>query len=232
MKKVAVIQSNYIPWKGYFDIINMVDDFILYDDVQFTKNDWRNRNKIKTQNGTMWVTIPVAHSTNQKINEIYVTSNLWRKKHWTAIEQSYSKARYFRDYKDAFKELYVANAEENLSRINFSFISLINEILGIKTTLHSSEEFNLTGARLERLLNLLEQAEATEYISGPSAKDYINEAEFEKRNIRMTWIDYQNYPPYRQLFPPFDHAVSVIDLIFNEGPEAPRYMKSFNSKPA
>jgi hypothetical protein len=227
MKKIAILQSNYIPWKGYFDMINSVDEFILYDTAQFTKNDWRNRNKIKTHNGINWLTIPVKHSISQKINEIQVLNDLWKIKHWKTISQSYSKSIFFKDYKTLFKDLYLNISETFLSKINYNFICEINKILGIKTKISWSTDYDLIGGKTERLVDLCKQAQATEYITGPAAKSYINEKMFLSEDIKITWMDYSGYPEYNQLFPHFEHGVSILDLIFNEGPNAAKYMKSF-----
>ena len=230
-KKVAILQSSYIPWKGYFDIINMVDEFILYDDVQYTKNDWRNRNNIKTQKGTQWITIPV-HQKNlsQKIFETKTANNLWRKKHWKNISQWYSKADFFMSYKEIFKNLYLGGDEEFLSKINHMFITSINNILGINTRISWSSDYRLVGDKTERLAELCRQAGATEYISGPSAKEYMNERLFQENGIKLTYMDYTGYPEYNQLFAPFKHEVSIIDLILNEGPNAKNFMKSFKQE--
>ena len=142
-KKIAILQSNYIPWKGYFDLINMVDEFILFDTVQYTKSDWRNRNKIKTSQGLNWITIPVFHSISQTIKDIKTTNNQWRKKHWKTITQSYSKSEYFKEYKDIFEDLYLNNNDEYLSQINYKFILTICKILGITTSIRWSNEFKL-----------------------------------------------------------------------------------------
>jgi hypothetical protein len=227
MKKIAILQSNYIPWKGYFDMINSVDEFILYDTVQFTKNDWRNRNKIKTQNGINWITIPVKHSISQKIKEIQVFNDQWKIKHWKTISQAYSKSAFFKDYETILKNLYLNVNEVFLSKINHYFICELNKILGIKTKISWSSDYELIGEKSERLLNICKQAGATEYISGPAAKCYLNEEIFQKENIKVKWMDYSGYPEYNQLFPPFEHGVSILDLIFNEGPNATKFMKSY-----
>lgn len=229
-KKVAIVQSNYIPWKGYFDLINLVDEFILYDDMQYTRRDWRNRNKIITPNGLLWLTIPVATrgKYNQKISDTMVSEKDWGKKHWKTICCFYSKAKYFKEYKHCFEVLYLENNTEYLSLINFDFITLINKLLGIKTKISWSSEYHLKEDKARRLISLCKQVNATEYISGPLAKDYIQEGLFNEERITLTWMDYSGYPEYRQLYPPFKHGVSIIDLIFNEGPEATRYMKSFS----
>ena len=176
MKKVAILQSNYIPWKGYFDLINMVDEFIFYDEVQYTKNDWRNRNKIKTPQGIQWLTIPVRQeSLDQKIKDTKISDKKWNIKHWRTISQNYSKSKYFKDYKDIFEELYLKCDEEYLSQINYKFITTINEILEIKTKLRWSSEFELVDGQTEKLLGICKDCNADIYLSGPAAKDYFNE---------------------------------------------------------
>ena len=226
-KKIAILQSNYIPWKGYFDIINSVDEFIIYDDVQYTKNDWRNRNKIKTENGLQWIAIPVRHTSSLKIKDVKVVNNHWRKKHWNSLVVNYSKAKYFKEYKEQFEHIYLSNTSLYLSEINFDFFELINRILGIKTKIKWSMDFNLHGDKMERLINLCKQTDATEYLSGPAAKDYIDEKLFMDNEIKLTWMNYNNYPVYNQLWPPLEHGVSIVDLLFNEGPNSKTFMKSF-----
>lgn len=189
MKKIAILQSNYIPWKGYFDLINMVDEFIFYDEVQYTKNDWRNRNKIKTPQGIQWLTIPVRQENlEQKIKDTKITDKKWNIKHWRTISQNYSKAKYFKDYKDIFEELYLTCDEEYLSQINYKFITTINEILEIKTKLRWSSEFELVDGQTEKLLGICKDCNADIYLSGPAAKDYFNEELAKQENIQVEWI--------------------------------------------
>lgn len=227
MKKIAILQSNYIPWKGYFDIINIVDEFILYDEVQYTKNDWRNRNKIKTSQGVQWLTIPARQERlEQKINETKITDKKWNIKHWRVIYQNYTKAKYFKEYKDIFEELYLGCDEEYLSQINYKFIVAICEILGITTKIRWSSEFKLVDGQTEKLLGICKDCNANIYISGPAAKDYFDEELAKKKCIKVEWMDYSGYQKYEQLFPPFEHSVSILDLIFNEGPHAREFMKS------
>jgi len=229
-KKVAIIQSNYIPWKGYFDIINSVDLFIFYDDVQYTKNDWRNRNRIKTPQGSMWLTVPVSAPNRMatKINEVKVCDQSWRKKHWRSLEQNYCKANYFMSYRDSIEDLYLNNKQDYLSELNISFILAINGIMGINTELAVSSDFILPKDSTERLVELCKATGASEYISGPSAANYINLELFKEEGIKVTWFDNADYPEYPQLYPPFEHKVSVVDLMFNMGPDSTRYMKSFS----
>ena len=227
MKKVAILQSNYIPWKGYFDIIGSVDAFILYDDMQYTKNDWRNRNKIKTQNGLQWLSIPVRQeSLHQKINETKITDPKWHINHWRSISQSYAKAPYFTAYKERFEALFLEAKSEYISDINRHFIEAINAMLGITTKIYDSREFVLAEGKSERLLALCQELGATTYLSGPAACDYLDEKIFTEVGINVEWMDYSGYREYHQLFPPFEHGVSVIDLILNEGENAKNFLKS------
>jgi len=226
VKKIAILQSNYIPWKGYFDIIKQVDEFIFYDDVQYTKNDWRNRNKIKTSSGPLWLTIPVRQETlSQKINETKVSQDNWAEKHWKSISLNYSKAPFYNLYKERLELFFMEMKSPYLSEINRSAIELLNSFLGIKTALTSSADYKLIEGKNERLIDLILQAGGTHYLSGPSAKDYIREDLFKEAGIEISWMDYSGYIEYPQLFPPFVHAVSVLDLILNTGPDSKEFMK-------
>lgn len=230
MKKIAILQSNYIPWKGYFDLINMVDEFIIYDTVQYTKNDWRNRNQIKTPQGPSWLSIPVKQqSLDQKIEETTVVDNRWRKKHWKTLQANYSKAPYYKEISKFFEPLYLESDEQYLSKINFAFINTINQILGITTKIRWSTEFNVGGEKTEKLLQICKKAQATTYISGPAAKDYFDLRLFQDEGIEVKWMDYDNYPEYRQLHPPFNHYLSILDLLFCEGKLSTNYLKSFRN---
>lgn len=228
-KKVAIVQSNYIPWKGYFDLINSVEEFILFDDMQYTRRDWRNRNKIKTSQGVTWLTIPVVVKGRylQKIKDTVISDPSWMKTHWQTVVHSYAKARYFKEYREFFQELYLGCLEPSLSKINYRFLTAICEILGITTKLSWSMDYTLAHDKTERLIDLCKQADATEYVSGPTAKGYIQEELFAGENILLSYMDYGNYPVYEQLHGPFEHAVSVVDLLLNEGPHATKFMKSF-----
>jgi len=229
MKKVLITQSNYIPWKGYFDAINQVDEFILYDDMQYTKRDWRNRNKIKTSNNLQWLTIPVEVKGKffQKINETRISDKKWSKEHWNTIKHNYSKALYFNLYKDFFEDLYLNCNENYLSEINFRFLKAVCDLLEIKTKFIWSSEFELKGDKSEKLLNICLDIGATTYFSGPNAKDYLDIELFNQKGINIEWLNYNGYKEYDQLYPPFVHSVSIIDLIFNCGPYSKLFFKTF-----
>lgn len=228
-KRCAILQSSYIPWKGYFDIISSVDEFILYDDVQFTKRDWRTRNKIKTPNGSMWLSIPVKTKGQytQKISEVEVLDNKWTGVHWETIRHNYRAAKYFNDFSGMFEEVYhQCQFLVRLSDINELFIKTICQFLNIQTKITRSEDYGFAELRkTQRLVALCKAAEATFYLSGPSAKDYIEEDQFDCEKIVLRYKEYAGYKEYTQLYNEFDHYVSVIDLIFNEGPRAIDFIK-------
>ena len=224
-KKVVVLQSNYLPWKGYFDLIRQADLFIFYDDVQFTKNDWRNRNKIKTPQGSEWISIPCGANLKRLINEVKIKDSGWQEDHWNRICLGYSKSEYFGLYKDFFEDFYLKRKWESLSELNqYLIVSIARKFLNLTTEFQNSTSYSLSGVRLNRLLDLLKKADATTYISGPSAKSYISDDAFRNENIKIDWMNYSDYPEYHQQFPPFVHDVSIIDLLFNEGPQAIRYL--------
>lgn len=226
MKRAAILQSSYIPWKGYFDIIRRVDEFILYDDVSYSKNDWRNRNRIKTRTGPLWLTIPVLATGRfgQKIRDVEIGDRRWAAKHWKSIQTHYARARCFGEVAPVLRDLYErAEGEVSLSRVNEMFLEGLCGLLGIGTRITRSEDYELRGDRTERLVWLCEQAGASEYLSGPAAKSYLEEEKFAARGLAVSWMDYGGYPEYGQLFcPPFVHEVSVIDLLLNEGIEGAR----------
>lgn len=229
VKRVAILQSSYIPWKGYFDLIAGVDELILYDDAQYTKNDWRNRNRIKTRTGTAWLTIPVLFTGRfgQKIRDAEIGDPRWATRHWKSLQTCYARADGFAAVAPAIRELYRSTAEErSLSSVNEVFLRALCGLVGIATRITRSSDYELSGGRTERLVHLCEQAGATEYLTGPAARSYLEEERFASRGIAVRWMSYAGYPEYRQLYsPPFVHEVSILDLLFNVGAgDAARYM--------
>lgn len=227
-KRVAIVQSNYIPWKGYFDMIAACDEFILLDDVQYTRRDWRNRNRIKTPGGVQWITIAVEvkGKYHQRIRDVAVSEADWAGKHWRLLAQNYGKAPYFRDLAADIERWYDAAAAMTLlTDINEHFLRRICGALGITTPIKRSSEFALEEGKTERLLSLCTQAGAASYLSGPAAKDYLDAELFTAAGVSVEWMSYDGYPEYQQLFPPFEHGVTVLDLLLNAGASAPRFMK-------
>jgi hypothetical protein len=218
---VAILQSNYIPWKGYFDIISRVDLFVFADDLQYTKEDWRNRNFIKTENGTKWLTIPCGQRRNRLICEVQPADSGWQQKHWRILLQEYAKAEHFERYRDFLEDFYLNHTWTNLSELNHHLIRHIaGEILGLETRFDDSRRYNITSQRADYVFDLLKAVEATHYVSGPSGQNYLHPDRFEQAGIGLTWMDYSGYPEYQQFHPPFIHQVSVLDLLFHEGPHA------------
>ncbi len=225
MNTVAVIQSNYLPWKGYFDIIHDADVFIFYDDVQFTKNDWRNRNRIKTQAGASWLTIPAGSDEKRLICEVAIKDHTWQSKHWKTLQQNYLKAPHFKRYQAFFEEVYLGRQWDNLSDLNKYLITHISrEFLGIQARFEDSRSYAPAGAKLDRLLDLLLKTGMRRYVSGPAARDYIDAPRFAAAGIELIYKDYSGYPEYPQFHPPFEHGISIVDLLFHTGPDAPWYI--------
>jgi len=226
MKKVAILQSNYIPWKGYFDMIAAVDEFILYDDMQYTRRDWRNRNQIKTPQGGQWLTVPVKAKGkfDQSIRQTEIDGDEWRDLHWKALSLNYRRARYFSEVVEFIEPLY-QNSYRTISELNRAFIEALCVYLEITTKISNSWDYQLIEGKTERLSNLCQQAGATQYISGPSAKDYIDPIIFSDAGIALTWFNYEGYPEYPQLWGDFSHGVSILDLLFNCGKDSPNYMR-------
>ncbi|WP_347903243.1 WbqC family protein [Pseudomonas purpurea] len=226
MKKIAIVQSNYIPWKGYFDMIAAVDEFILYDDMQYTRRDWRNRNQIKTPQGLQWLTVPVKvkGKYHQTIFETEIEGSDWAAVHWKSLQQNYRRTACFEEVSTWLEPLYLGSYTR-LSELNRAFLERICKYLGIITVISNSSDYTLSDGKTERLADLCVQAGATEYISGPAARDYVEPDVFSERGVELSWFDYSSYPEYPQLWGDFSHNVTILDLLFNCGKETPHYMK-------
>lgn len=231
MKKIAIVQSNYIPWKGYFDMIAAVDEFILYDDMQYTRRDWRNRNQIKTPQGLQWLTVPVRvkGKYEQKIKDTEIDGLDWAQLHWKSLSQNYRRSPYFDEISELIEPLYMAKTYTYISQLNRSFIEAICNYLGIRTVISNSWDYALVDGKTERLADICRQAGGTEYISGPAAKDYVDADVFLDMDIKLTWFDYTGYEEYHQLWGEFTHGVTILDLLFNCGRDARRYMRYVRS---
>ena len=225
--KIIITQSNYIPWKGYFTSMKKATHIILYDDMQYTKRDWRNRNKIITPSGTKWLSIPinVKGKYHQKINEAKISDSEWSSKHWNTIRQNYKKAPSFNIYGKVFEEIYLDKLKnlEYLSDINRTILQSCIELLAIDITIVDSREFNLRGDKTEKLVNICKDLNADEYFTGPAAKAYMSEELFENEGIQVSYYDLQGFPEYQQLWGDFDHFVSIVDMFMNLGEDTVKY---------
>jgi hypothetical protein len=226
---VVILQPSYIPWRGVFDQIQRADLFVFYDDVQYDKRGWRNRNQIKTPHGKQWLTIPVysrgAQTQNIPIHQIRIVwETPWSEIHLKAIQQSYSKAPHFEKHLPLL-ETFFQRRDEFLADFTIDFtIALARELGNTHTDfMRSSEIGGITGQKTDRLIQILQAVGATHYISGPSAQDYIEQEKFDNAGFTLEYMQY-DYPEYPQLYPPFDPYVSVLDLLFMTGSEAPQYV--------
>ncbi len=223
-KKIAIVQSNYIPWKGYFDLIAAVDEMIIYDDVQFTKNDWRNRNKIKSPRGVEWLSIPVGQNISRRICDVALPNTDWRADHWRKLHAYYHAAPHFNEVAAMLAPFYQQATHTTLTEFNRALIEVICAYLGITSKISYAWDYPSVEGKTERLVSLCEQSRAAVYVSGPAAKDYLDTSLFSDKGIAVEWFDYAGYPEYPQLHGSFEHAVSVLDLLFNCGKNARNFM--------
>jgi glutaredoxin-related protein len=224
--RVGIIQSNYIPWRGFFDFIDDVDLFIFHDDLQYTKSDWRNRNRIKTPQGWQWLTVPVKQGhTRRLIMETQIDySRQWQKMHFNKLQANYYAAPFMDNFLDDFMS--IINQEfSKISDLNVALCRWVMEVLEIRTPLRFSPEFSPVGKKTARLIDILTKVGADAYLSGPAAAGYLDVELFRRHGIRLEFKSY-DYPSYPQLWGEFVGEVSVLDLLFNTGPEARRYLKS------
>ena len=228
MKKIGISQSNYIPWKGYFKNIADVDAFVIYDDVQYTRRDWRNRNLIKTPDGIKWITIPVEvkGKFQQKINETTVSEKDWAIDHLKKLKHSYSKALHFKEVHELIESWYLSTPLYNLSEINCHFIKNICKYYAIKTEIILSSTLNFEGDKTGKLVDICKQLKATDYFTGPAAKAYIDDKQFSVNGINIHYYHYNNFPIYEQLYPPFKHEVTILDMLYNLGAEGVNFFTS------
>ena len=224
---VVILQPSYIPWRGYFDQISRADLFIFYDDVQYDKHGWRNRNQIKTAQGRQWLTIPV-HSAGVTqgvpIKAVKIDwSKPWAKNHWKSLSMSYARAPFFQQYAGVIEPFY-QRQDFFLADFTIDLTIALAGQLGISSTrfMRSSSLEGIDGQKTGRLIQILKKVGTSHYISGPSARDYIEQDQFEAAGITLEYVQY-DYPEYAQLHPPFEPQVSALDLLFMTGPEAPNY---------
>jgi hypothetical protein len=223
--KVAIIQPNYIPWKGYFDIIQAVDTFVFLDDVQYTPRDWRNRNKIKATDGrTLWLSVPTVGGRNQRICDVEIdNSQGWQRKHCESLRHNYRNAPFFDLYFGRFSEI-VGRDWKRLVDLDVVLTCEIAGWLGLAPQYRRSSELAPEGTKDDRLIDLVKKVGGTSYLSGPAARDYIRPERFAESNTGLGYHDYSGYPEYPQISPPFDHFVTILDLLFAVGDAAPEYI--------
>lgn len=214
-----VHQPEYLPWLGFFDKLARCDTFVVYDDAQFEHGGYQNRNKIKTTQGWRWLTVPIVHNHPQLIKDVRISGNQWKKYHIRIIAYNYEKAPFFKDYFPLIESALNFN-HELLIGLNLHFIKMFAEILGIKATMIRSSEFPYRGEeKNEKLISICKFMGADTYLSGSGGRAYVNESTFYNANIKLQWHSY-NHPCYNQKFGSFQPYMSIIDLLFNVGPQA------------
>jgi len=224
--RVAIIQSCYLPWRGYFDFIDDVDLFVVYDDVQYSRGSWRNRNRIKTANGSHWLTVPVRHAPRgQLIHDIRIDDGQpWRAHHARALQLAYARAPHFATYRDPLLAR-LTQPFATISELNLTLLEWVMAELAIATPIRCSEEVAAQGRSTDRLIDVLRKVGATSYVSGPTADAYLEAEKFAAAGIGLEYKEY-DYPEYPQLWGSFEPHVSVLDLLFNCGPDSRRWLKS------
>ena len=222
MTSVAICQPSYIPWRGYFDMISSVDEFIFLDDVQYTRRDWRNRNYIKGPDGLQRLSIPVRNKGQYSalINQVRVVDDLWRSEHLRSLRHAYSRSPFFSVVYPFLEGLYQHSSSNYLSSINVSLIEGILRYLGVSTGLTMSSSFSPEGVKGDRIFNLCLEVGASVYLTGPSARDYLVEDKFNAAGIEVRYMDYSLYPEYTQQWGAFEGSVSIVDLLFNCGADS------------
>ncbi len=223
---LAVLQPGYLPWLGYFDQMNRSDIFVHYDDVQYDKHGWRNRNRVKsTQGEPHWLSVPVLHSGKDwpRVMDVEIDQRSnWAKKHLGTLRQFYGKAPYFKQY---FGELegVLSQPFTRLVDLNLALTSRLSSLLGLSRRTERASELGIPGEKSERLIALCQHYQATHYLTGDAARDYLDVEAFARVGVKVVWQEYR-HPEYPQGAPPFVPYLSIVDLLLNCGPESLRIL--------
>lgn len=215
MRTIVILQSNYIPWRGYFDLMRRADAFVLYDEVQYTERDWRNRNQIMTRDGPRWLSIPVLKTGKfgQTVAQAQVADSGWARKHWATIQNAYSRSPNFEAVSAWLKPcLEAAGAETHLSQVNHLILTQIASYLELSTELLWSQDIPGDGDRIERLVKICTQLDTERFLVGPAAQTYLDTSPFEAKNIKVDWMQYPTYPATASN--PENVPLSVLDALF------------------
>lgn len=226
---IAIHQPQHLPWLGYLDKIDRADIFVLLNNVQYKKNEWINRNKIKTSNGSQWLTVPVSYSHPEKINNVKIDNKTnWGKKHLNALITNYSKSDYFEQHLPFFKDVY-SRIWEYLSSLNLHIVEYLVKAFDIKTEIILASDFKLSEEPTERLIDICKILKGDIYLSGPHGRNYLNTERFKDENIGVVFQDFK-HPVYQQLYGDFLPFMSSIDLLLNHGPQSIEIIRSHNKE--
>jgi hypothetical protein len=221
MKTIGILQPGYLPWLGFFEQLYRSDIFVIYDDVQYDKHSWRNRNRIKTPTGPIWLTVPVLTrgKSGQLVSETLIDNRShWGEKHLKALQANYARAPFFKEYYPVLGSV-LSTPQERLADLDAALIQKIAGLLNLKTEIIRSSQLNIQGDKINRLISLCRHFGAGVFYEGKAGEDYIEPREFGKNGIRVEFQNYQ-HPVYRQLHGEFVSHLSIADLLFNHGPES------------
>lgn len=224
----VILQPSYVPWRGYFHQIQKADYFVFYDDVQYDKHGWRNRNRIKTPNGPQWLTIPVNNkgniSSGRAIRDVEISwQRPWTKAHHLTLRQAYQHTPFYSEWEPLLAASYSQQPTHLAPFVMDLTIQIARRMGLIKTEFLRSSELSIQGERSERLISIVKHLGCDQYVTGPAARDYIDSDQFERAGISLNYMNY-DYPEYSQLYPPFDPHVSILDLLFMKGAEATKFI--------
>ena len=226
---VAVHQPQYLPWLGYFDKIRRADAFCYLNDVQYKKNEWQNRNRIKTAQSWQWLTVPVSYRFPEKINEVHINNTVdWKKKHLQALITNYSRAPYFKEYISIFEDVF-SKDWELISDLNIHLIELLRGVLQLQeTSTVISSDLKLSDDPTGRLIDICNHLGADTYLAGQGGANYMDVERFEKNGLQVIVQEFE-HPVYPQLFDEFQSHLSIVDLLFNCGPESMNIIREANT---
>lgn len=219
---VSINQPAYLPWLGYFHRIAKSDLHIVLDHVQFEKNSFTNRNKVRTAQGSTWLTVPVATKGkfgNLPINELEIADDRWRAKHWQTLKMNYSRGAHFRAHADFFEAIYASEWRKLDDLMDRITTYVLREALRIEAKVVRSSTLKARGTKSELVLNLCREVGANAYLSGPLGRNYLDESSFREAGIEVRYHDYA-HPVYPQVYAGFEPYMAIVDLLFNCGPES------------
>ena len=217
--RVTIHQPQFLPWLGYLDKIDQADAFMMLDTVQFKKNEWQNRNRIRTAKGWQWLTVPVLQHFGQRIDEVLINPTAaWKAQHLRALDMHYARAPYRNRYLAQLRELYAAPWNK-LSDLNEATVQWLLEAYGITTPVHRAADYAARDEPTDRLIDLCRAVGATQYLAGPGAEHYMDTPRFESSSVRLN-LQVFHHPIYRQVYEPFEPNLSALDLLLMQGPEA------------
>jgi WbqC-like protein len=232
--KVAISQPGYLPWSGFFDLVDQVDQFVLLDDAQFVKQSWHQRNRIKSSSGLLWLTVPVAFRgrLGQPLCEVMIREPEFSEKHSRAVEVNYGRARYFESYYPMLKEILQNHSHGGrLLDLNIELIQWLAKELTVTTPMVRSSALSVEGKRSARLVSICKLLGAADYMSPRSAIYLLEDVALFQAGGLKVWFQNYTHPSYEQRFPPFVAYASALDLLFNHGPESGEIMRRGRGQP-